>query len=153
MARAFDTVDRELLDTLLDQLIPANSKRGIPGAGEFGVAEFILAESAVDPALGSAVAAVAGHARKLAGGMSPDTVRQLERDLPEAFQELLVATYKGYYSRPEARGFVGVGTQPVHPKGYEVARESAEFMADLTAPVRARGPIYRDPTGRIEDKS
>jgi acetyl/propionyl-CoA carboxylase alpha subunit len=38
----------------------------------------------------------------------------------------------------------GVGAHAVHPKGYDVLRESDEFMESLTAPVLARGKFFRD---------
>ena len=82
----------------------------------------------------------------LADGVSSNAVGELETEFPAEFLALLSMTYMGYYSRPDIRAVVGVGAHPVHPKGYEVVPETPEFMDELTAPVRARGPCYRDPT-------
>ena len=70
--------------------------------------------------------------------------QDVEAELPEEFSKLLVLTYMAYYSRPEIRALFGVGEHPVHPKGYDVNRETPELMDTLTAPVRARGKVYRD---------
>ncbi|WP_372572272.1 gluconate 2-dehydrogenase subunit 3 family protein [Ruegeria jejuensis] len=134
---------RATLDAILDVLIPANPDKHIPGAGEFGTAEFILMQTAKIASFASAIAALLDRAGELAGNITPNVVRQLESEQPEAFRALLVETYKGYYSRAEIRPLVGVGAHPVHPLGYDVAPESAEDLAALTAPVRARGPLYR----------
>jgi len=75
--------------------------------------------------------------------ISPEFVRQLECDKPEAFRTLLRLTYKGYYSRADLRGKVDVGSWPVYPQGSVVARESDAELEALTAPVRARGRVYR----------
>ncbi|MEM6889132.1 MAG: hypothetical protein AAF636_13440 [Pseudomonadota bacterium] len=135
------------LDALLDVLIPANPDRGIPAAGELGVAAFVTEAAARSPALNSALVFLLSRAGELAGGITPNTARQLETELPEAFNLLLTETYKGYYSRPDMRAKLGVGSDPVHPAGYEVVRESAALLSELTAPVRARGPVFRDPNG------
>ena len=49
----------------------------------------------------------------------------------------------GYYSRPDIRTLFGPSSNPVHPDGYDVSRESPELMAELTEPVRRRGSLYR----------
>ncbi len=139
--------DRALLDAILDQLIPANPDRAIPGAGELGVAGFIEDRAMQDGEFRNRVSSLLHCAQGMAGEVSPDVVRQLETTLPDAFASLLIETYKGYYCRPDMRARVGVGAHPVHPTGYDVARETPEMLAELTAPVRARGPVYRDPTG------
>lgn len=144
MTDYWNSKDRALLDAILDELIPANPERGIPSAGAFGVADFLGNKIAVDPDLAKAVEALLDRARRLADGVSPDAVRQLEVDMPEAFEALLRLTYMGYYSRPEVRLLVGVAPWAVHPKGYEVPDEPPEIMSELTAPVRARGRIYRE---------
>ena len=137
--------DRNLLDAILDQLIPANPNRGIPAAGSFGTGDYIDKETQKDKEFGTALATLLMRAAELAGGeVTPSVVRQLEVELPAEFSKLLVATYKGYYSRPEIRLAVGVGAHPVHPKGYSVAPEPPEVIEALTAPVRARGKAYRD---------
>lgn len=135
--------DISFLSAILDQLIPANPGRAIPGAGELGLAQDLAAK----PELHDTICALLSQAQALAGEVSTSLVRQLETDQPEAFQTLLRETYMAYYSRPDMRAKVGVGAHPAHPRGYAVARETPDLIDTLTAPVRVRGPIYRDPTG------
>ena len=138
--------ERLLLDSILDQLVPGSCERNIPGAGEIGVADHLASVAAHRPDFDAALRRLLARAAALADQVDPAAVRQLERAMPQEFADLLTETYKGYYSRPDMRAKVGVGAHPVHPSGYEVAQESAEFMDGLTEPVRARGPFYRDPS-------
>lgn len=144
--------ERAYLDATLNRLIPANRDRQIPGAGELGVADFLSREANANADLRDAISALLAKATELAcaaelsDGMTPDAVRQLESALPLEFKKLLVATYKGYYSRPDMRACFGLAAHPVHPVGYDVPPEPPEVMVELTAPVRARGAFYRDPT-------
>ena len=137
--------ERRLLDSILDQLVPGSRERNIPGAGEIGVADHLARVAARRPGFDAALRRMLARPSGSADGIDTDTIRQLERAMPIEFAELLTETYKGYYSRPDMRAKVGVGAHPVHPSGYDVARESAEFLDSLTEPVRARGPFYRDP--------
>lgn len=136
-----------LLNAILDQLIPPNPSKNIPGAGELGVAGYLNDQAMHDIRVRTSIETLLLRAAQLADEVSPSFVRQLETELPGSFAVLLSETYKGYYSRPDMREKVGVGAHPVHPQGYAVAPEPAGLIDDLTAPVRARGPVYRDPTG------
>jgi len=136
--------DRVVMDSILDQLIPANPDRAIPGAGELGVADY-LAQVALDNAsLSSALKEILKRMSTLTGNVTTDDVRRLESDCPAEFELLVTETYKGYYSRPDMRAKVGVGAHPVHPNGYAVDPEPAELLRKLTTPVRTRGACYRD---------
>ncbi|MHA3979187.1 hypothetical protein ACW9UR_16035 [Halovulum sp. GXIMD14794] len=138
---------RPALYALLDRIIPPNTKKGIPGAGTFETADYLARAAAEDRALKGAVISLLKLLGASAADITVDRVRDLEAEAPEAFGALVRAVYMGYYSRPEIRGLVGLAAHPVHPKGYTVAGESADELDALTAPVRARGKVYRDPTG------
>lgn len=139
--------DTAILSAILDELIPANPGRRIPSAGEIGVVDFIAKSASKDKTLEQYISSLLHEAQTWAGGVTTDLVRELEAEKPDAFGALLTETYKGYYSRPDMRAKVGVGAHPVHPVGYEVTRETPEMIDELVAPVRARGPVFRDPTG------
>ena len=139
---------RNLLDTILDELIPPSDDGKIPGAGALGVAEFLPSAHAYAPD-------PAGAAKTVMDAAGPDfaalpraekitRLKEIETAQPDAFATLVRLTYMGYYSRPSTRPFFGVGPHPIHPNGYPVTRESAALMEELTAPVRARGKAYRD---------
>ena len=134
-----------MLDVLLDRLVPPNPGRGVPGAGELGVAELLIARASEDGDFGSGLRALLERTSGLAEGLPPEAVRRLEAEMPGAFGRVLVETYKGYYGRPDMRAKMGAGSEPAHPGGHDVAPESAETIEALVAPVRARGPVWRDP--------
>jgi hypothetical protein len=145
MIKHSDNIDRDLLSQILDLLIPAGPARGIPGAGAIGVADFVIKAAAFCPD-GSAHLVAFLHSVKAAPRpLEESLLRSLEQAQAADFQWLLRQTYMGYYSRPDMRASVGVAPWPVHPKGYDVAAEPQETLDALTAPVRARGPIYRNP--------
>ncbi len=151
MAEPLSEESRALMDDILDQLIPANPERGILAAGAAGVGEFIERNRANDREVAACIDDLLGHSQPLQGCVTPEAIRQLEVELPEAFETLLKLTYMGYYSRPENRQSVGVGSWPVHPKGYDVQREDKALLSALTEPVRARGPVYRQVQTNGED--
>lgn len=134
---------RELLNAILDQLIPANPEKRIPAAGEFGVGKFIQAQAAADESVSTALNQLLENAAKLNGSVDAELVAKIESDDTANFNVLLSLTYKGYYSQPEIRSLVGLESWPVHPKGYEVPFESSDLIGKLTAPVIERGPMYR----------
>lgn len=135
---------RNLLDNILDELIPANREKGISSAGVAGVGEFIAVRAAGDNNVFMAINTVLTEAESMAAEVNPDMVRQLESRHAKSFSVLIQLTYMGYYSRPEGRSAIGLGNWPIHPRGYEVPVESAQLIGELTAPVVARGPLYRE---------
>lgn len=140
MASELSPQERKLLDGILDVLIPRNPARGIPGAGELGVADFLIECAAKDESFDVAIRAIL---ERTSGG-DIENVRRIETEASDAFARLLEQSYKGYYSRADIRAKFGIGAHPPHPEGYEVAPESPELIESLTAPVRARGRAYRD---------
>lgn len=142
--------ERAILDAILNRLIPANPQRGIKAAGDLGVANFLAAITEHNTDYSVAFKSLLQQAAA-PEEITTHFISKLEQELPIEFQMLLCETYKGYYSRADARKMVGVGSHPVHPLGYEVAPESAELLDSLTAPVRKRGRCYRDTKG-IDDE-
>jgi len=136
--------NRDLLDGVLDHLIPANPEKGIPSAGVFGVGKFIAARAVEDDNISSALNDLLGAVSSIDGTISVEMVRQLEVNCPKPFSLLVRLTYMGYYSRPEIRTLIGLASRPVHPIGYEVPIESADMLDLLTAPVKERGQAYRE---------
>lgn len=141
----------ELLNAILDTLIPPRADGQVPGAGALGVADFLPSATsyAQDP-LGD-TKAVLDHVSETAPEfLSKDAnerealLKGTEAAVPKAFATLVRLTYMGYYSRPDTRPMFGVGKHPIHPDGYPVARESDALLEELTAPVRHRGEIYRN---------
>lgn len=143
--------ENDVLIAVLDELIPANQKTGVPAAGALGVASFLPTATSYAPDPVRSITAVlkrigdkSGDFIVLKGVEKIAVLRDVETDIPVDFGTLVQLTYMGYYSRPEVRSMFGVGAHAVHPKGYDVPRESDEFMESLTAPVLARGKFFRD---------
>ena len=146
--------ERELLNEILDQLVPASAEGNIPAAGTLGVADFIGGKASKDQSVQELICHGLSVARtmmqengKSYGSPGSDQrrafVRQLEETEPEFFHRLLRLTYMGYYSRPDIRELFGLSAEPTQPRGYEVPHESPQVMAALVAPVKSRGPCYR----------
>ncbi|MFS4580011.1 gluconate 2-dehydrogenase subunit 3 family protein [Phaeobacter sp. C3_T13_0] len=140
--------NRSVLDAILDELIPPSDDGKIPGAGALGVAEFLPTAQAYapDPAgsVQTIIDAVSGDFEALPRDEKVAVLKRVEAAHVQAFETLVRLTYMGYYSRPDMRPHFGVGSHPIHPKGYPVERETDALMDELTAPVRARGKAYRD---------
>lgn len=138
--------ERQLLDGLLDQLVPANADKHIPGAGQAGVADFLGKVASQDSDLSRLLRSGLSSARvKSAEGLDHHALLQwFETEEPDFFTALLRQTYMGYYSRSDIRPLFGLSDLPTQPRGYDVPAESPELMTELTAPVVARGRCYRD---------
>jgi hypothetical protein len=148
----FETKDCNLLEGVLNELIPASADGQIPGGGDVGlVTSFLPVASRYDSDPDRVVQTVLAAIRVLA----PDflalpresrlaTLKAVEAQEFEAFARLVRLAYIGYYSRAELRPLFGVSARPVHPLGYNVPREDPDLIQSLTAPVRARGRTYRD---------
>ena len=139
--------EKKILSEILDELIPANPDKKIPSAGQLGVVSFIFEVASKTPKLQDDIKLVLEFVVSKADKVSPYLVREMERLHPRAFGSLLIETYKGYYSRSHIRKKLDLSEKPVHPFGYEVKSESNEYLKELTENVRARGTVYRDPTG------
>ena len=139
--------EKKILSEILDELIPANPDKKIPSAGQLGVASFIFEVASKTPKLQDDIKLVLKWVISKADKISPYLVREIELIHPKAFGSLITETYKGYYSRSDIRKKLDLSEKPVHPFGYEVKSESNEYLKELTENVRARGTVYRDPTG------
>lgn len=137
---------------VLNALVPPNLDRNIPGAGDAGAFAFVQKTVRDDIALthlfehGISCLDNAANApfETLPTDVQVSVLQDLEKSEPMFFAELIRLTYMGYYSQPRIRALLGLSADPVHPKGYEVGPESPETIANLTAPVVARGKVYRD---------
>ena len=142
-----DSTQRELLDALLDQIIPASDDGRMPAAGALGVADFIgdrITDDVELKCLFQKGLAQAGMLISINGHrVEPDVVKLLEEKAPDFFEALIRLAYMGYYSRGDIRGLLGLSPKPVHPEGYDVPEQDLDEIRALTAPVEERGRCYR----------
>ena len=143
-----------LLTGLLDVIVPASADGRVPAAGALGIAGFLVSKASADPALAVSLREVLSHAAALAEARGANfddldaagriaVVEALEREAPDAFTALLWHTYMGYYSRADIRPHFGLSDRPTQPEGYELPEDDPDELADMLAPVRARGRCYR----------
>lgn len=148
------TRQTETLSLILNDVIPPSADGHVPGAGNAGVASFLQQATPYDPDPARVVLTVIETVLEIADDFSSqspqdriDVITRVEAQHPQIFERFLRLTYMGYYSQAELRPLFGVAAEPVHPSGYPVPPESPRMMADLTAPVRARGAVYRPADG------
>ena len=150
----WNEAEGRLLAGLLDEIVPASADGRIPGAGALGVAAFVAGKAAHDPEAAALIRKALAYAGALAeargGGFDAldakgrvAVVAALEREVPDAFATLLRHAYMGYYSRADVRPHFGLSSRPAQPEGYAMPDDDPDEIADLVAPVRARGRRYR----------
>ncbi len=130
---------QQLLDTILDALIPANQTLNIPSASALeGIKDFILkhAENNQDFEKQLMIILINIEADEISASL-----KKMETSFHQEFQALLRLTYMGYYSRPDIRALFGLSNKPTQPDGYDVPSDET-LLANLTASVVARGDCY-----------
>ncbi len=155
-ANSWNKDEGELLSALLDTIIPSGRAGALPAAGALGVADFLVDRAKDTAGLGdhianlleslSAVTAEHGSVpfHNLEGAAREELARKVEARLPEAFKQLVIQTYTGYYTRPEVTVHFGTGPNPPHPYGYELPPDDPEELISLLEQVRVRGKRYRE---------
>ena len=106
--QAFSPAQRELLDAVLDRIIPPQENR--PGAGSLGIGDFVEGVAVGEPGLtrlfvqGLAAIEIAAAERD-AGGFAAlsseardETLRAVEQANADFFDQLVLQVYNGYYS-------------------------------------------------------
>ena len=106
--QVFSPAQRQLLDAVLDRLIPP--QEGRPGAGSLGVGDFVEGVAAGEPGLtrlfvqGLAAIEIAASERgasgfaALSGEARDETLRSVEQANASFFDQLVLQVYNGYYT-------------------------------------------------------
>jgi hypothetical protein len=137
--------ERELLASVLDELVPAHDDGRLPGAGGLGLSEFLERSAAGDPELREALADVLARlaGEGFAGLPAPARIARLQalaQAAPGAFRQLVVHTYRGYYCHPRVTETLGLEARPPFPRGYSVP--ATDFS--ILDPVRRIEKLYRE---------
>jgi hypothetical protein len=132
----------ELLDAILDTLIPPSADGRMPGAGSLGLADAVRAQTQ-----GAGELVSAGLAAVEAAGFADldledrvGVLRELESTQPAFVLTLYLPACAAYYQHPKVLVGLGLEPRPPHPKGYELEPGN---LATLER-VRKRGKLYRD---------
>ena len=106
--QVFSPAQRELLDAVLDRIIPPQDNR--PGAGSLGIGDFVESVAAGEPGLtrmfvqGLAAIEIAaseqapnGYAA-MSNEQKDETLRSVEASHAGFFEQLVLQVYNGYYT-------------------------------------------------------
>jgi hypothetical protein len=129
------------LVNVLDTIIPASRQRGMPAAGQIGVAEHVLQATDLLPVVAAGLSALidAGF-DDLDPPQRVGALNELAGSQPGFLPLLLFQTYQGYYQNSATLEALGLPPRPPHPLGYEIE----ENDLSLLEPVRAREKLYRE---------
>lgn len=143
-----------LLNSLLDEIIPASDDGRIPSAGTLNVAGFISEQttqvSGLNELLTLGLETTQSQLEQRAATFDALTqkdrtalMKNLEKQEPDFFTALVKYTYMGYYTDPRIPPLFGLSEKPPHPYGYSVPDESSAEIEALVEPVKKRGICYQ----------
>ncbi len=130
----------ELLDKILDTLIPPSRDGRMPGAGTLGLADTVRAQTSGDVVEAGLAAAEARGFCSLDLDERVAVLREIESQQPAFVPTLYLPICAAYYQHPSVREGLGLEPDPPYPKGYELEPGNLDGLER----VKARGPIYRD---------
>ena len=146
-ASIFTQEQRDLLTAAFNRIVPAQEK--FPGAGDLGGSQFVeqvaLKNIPLRRSFGEGLAQleIAASQRGSEGfaALPPeaqdDTLRQVEREHPAFFRELVRQCYNFYYTNPEVFDLIGYAMPD--PQDYQ----PLPIDESLLEPVRQRGQMWR----------
>jgi len=146
---ATDELRGDGLTALLDTIIPPSPERGLPGAGEIGLAGDLDAElPGLRPSLRQGLASLHEKARArgaarfsaLAAADRGAALAELTDDDPGFLPGIVYHTYLRYYRHARVLEALGLEARPPYPRGYELAPTDPERLAAM----RSRPAFYRD---------
>ena len=133
----FSTEQQRTLAAVLDAIIPPAPERGLPGAGELGLAEQV--DTALDGSPEQRLLIERGL--ELVDQHGAGDLAALDGELPGFVPSLVFHTYTAYYSHPRVQRALGLEARPPHPLGYEMEPNDLSLLD----PVRERQKLYREP--------
>jgi hypothetical protein len=141
----FSPPQLSLLAAVLDEIIPADPGRGLPGAGSIGVGthvETVLRQSPeLQPMITEGLTALAAAAREQDSDFSalPASLRQELVGQQGFLFFLMFHGYAGYYQHPQVLTALKLEPRPPHPQGYPMQPDDWTLLD----PVRRRPTLYR----------
>ena len=125
--QVFSPAQRQLLDAVLDRLIPPRDNR--PGAGSLGVGDFVESVAVGEPGLirlfmqGLAAIEIAAAERgadgfsALSNEAKDEALRSVEASHAGFFEQLVLQVYNGYYTNLTVFESIGYSLPPVPSPG------------------------------------
>ena len=139
------------LNHVLDELIPPDSERQRPGAGQLGIAGYVDAALDTMPPVKEMIVDSLAALDEIAGRQGAGRFSDLPRAERVALLDQLAAgdrgfppvlvlhAYAGYYQHPQVLEALGIEPRPPHPAGYT----TVDGDLTLLDPVRRRPRMYR----------
>jgi len=132
----------DLLDAILDTLIPPSGDGRMPGAGSLGLSATVreqTREAREVVSAGLAAAEVHGFAQlDLENRVA--VLRQIESEHPAFIATLYMPACTAYYQHPAANEGLGLPPGPPHPTGYQLEPGNLDALER----VKKRGRLYRE---------
>ncbi len=144
-------VDHQLLETLLDVVIPPSADGRLPGAGTLGLTDTIARTVRQMPMLRPVLEYGFGTLAELAmrrnaggwGALTPAERAEVFAEFTATDQFFLPAflflAYSSYYQAPRVVEALGLEARAPHPKGYPMDEDDLTLLDA----VRRRGKMYR----------
>ena len=151
----WDETEHIFFERILEEIIPESSDGRIPSAKTIGVLDDLnikLVENNETNLIFQEglnfIRTSIDLSKNIIQEMSSDelvkVINIIEKNCPKFFEFFLRNTYMIYYSKGSIRSYFGLSTNPPHPNGYDVEKETPEEMDVLVKPVLDRGHCYRD---------
>ncbi len=135
----------ERLIAMLDTLLPGGY--GFPSASAAGVPEWLLGESRFAHVLTEMLELLPEGFEDQVPVIRAELLARVETAAPGRFNEAVVATYSGYYTRPAVLAVIetacGYKAGPPQPGGYELP----PFDDSILEVPGSRQPNWLDPNG------
>lgn len=144
----FSQSEQRTLAALVDMIIPASARYGVPGAADPAIFADILSDAQRHRArLGEALAALDDLARNAHGARFAELTDDQRNKVTDRFREtrsgdaglIAAVTAQCYYRDDRVMHSIGMEPRPPHPLGYEVAQGDWSLLD----PVRGRDPLFR----------
>ena len=145
---AISPARRAVLERVLDMIVPPLPARGLPGASQVGVLARLLGEGrgALPQTLRELDQLEARASAEQGCGLHEMPLPALQALVdaaraadPAFMQPLALEAVTCYYQDERVLAAIGVEPRPPYPQGYQVIGGDLELLA----PVRRRGPIWR----------
>ncbi len=146
-ADALSPAQRRALAAVLDALIPPSPERGLPGAGEIGLATHVEEIAELRDVVRQGLAGLDEAATRRGAAFEalapPDraaALSELAAAQPAFLPGLIFQTYAAYYQDARVLEALGLEGRPPHPQGYPL--EPGDLT--LLERVRQRERMYRE---------
>jgi hypothetical protein len=142
---------RRALNEVLDELIPPNPDRKLPGAGEIDLATAVDKALARNPGMQPVIEQGLATVAEIVGAHDLDgfaaaaapqrgsMMRELEAKDAGFIMTLMFVAYAAYYQHERVLACLGLEARAPHPRGYDMRPHDLTLLE----PVRRRGRIFR----------